>query len=220
MQSTAHVSEIELVVFDLGGVIVRAARTFAEAWVMAGRSDLEILEDTAFLELLPPIGYAYMSGQISTDEYNAQIAAAGGGRFSHEESRRILDAWVADEYPGVGEVLDAIEAAGVRTAVLSNTNEAHWSLIKAAPTRYPNILRHTSTFTSHVLRLAKPDLAIFRAVETATGVAGSRVLFFDDVLENVEATRVAGWQAEQIDHTVESTAPQLLEHLRAHGVLT
>ncbi len=212
-------TDIELVVFDLGGVIVRAARTFAEAWVMAGRTDLEILEDTAFLELLPPIGYAYMSGQISTDEYNEQIAAAGGGRFSYEESRRILDAWVADEYPGVGDVLDALDASGVRTAVLSNTNEAHWSLIEAEPARYPNILRHTSIFTSHVLRLAKPDLAIFAAVEAATGAAGSRVLFFDDVLENVEAARVAGWQSEQIDHTVDSTAPQLFSLLRTHGVL-
>jgi putative hydrolase of the HAD superfamily len=160
-----------------------------------------------------------MSGQITTEEYNAQISAASGGRFSHEESLRILESWVADEYPGVGEVLDAIEAAGVRTAVLSNTNEAHWALIEAEPARYPNILRHGSIFTSHVLRLAKPDLAIFAAVEAATGVPGSRVLFFDDVLENVEAARSAGWQAEHIDHTADSTAPQLLSLLRAHGVV-
>ena len=137
--------------------------------------------------------------------------------------RRILDAWVAAEYPGVAAVLDAIEASGVRTAVLSNTNAAHWALIaesEAARAAYPSVSRHHHLFLSHRLGLTKPDPAIFAAVEAATGIDAARVLYFDDVLPYIEAARAHGWHAEQIDHLVDSTAPQLLAHLRRHGVIT
>jgi FMN phosphatase YigB (HAD superfamily) len=67
------------------------------------------------------------------------------------------------------------------------------------------------------LRLAKPDEAIYRAYEKATGVAGAEIIFFDDLAENIEAARAAGWNAEQIDHTGD-TAEQVRMLLSRYGI--
>lgn len=213
---------IHLVVFDLGGVIVRAARSFEEACALAGCGEIALASDEAFLGRHAPLIAAYMAGRIDTDAYTLACEQASGSALTRAEARRILDAWVDVEYPGVAAVLDAIEARGVRTAVLSNTNAAHWALIadsEAARAAYPSVTRHPHLFLSHQLGLAKPDPAIFAAVEATTGIDAAHILYFDDVAPNIEAARALGWHAEQIDHLVESTAPQLLAHLRAHGVI-
>jgi putative hydrolase of the HAD superfamily len=44
-------------------------------------------------------------------------------------------------------------------------------------------------------QVAKPDLAYFRAVEAATGLAPAEMLLIDDAITNVEGARAAGWQA-------------------------
>jgi putative hydrolase of the HAD superfamily len=210
-------------VFDLGGVIVRAARSFEEACALAGCGELPLARDAAFLGRHAPLIAAYMAGRIGTDTYTRACEDASGGALTRAEARRILDAWVGGEYPGVAAVLDAIEARRVRTAVLSNTNAAHWALIAdgdAARAAYPSVSRHQHLFLSHQLGLAKPDPAIFAAVEATAGVDAAHILYFDDVLPNIEAARARGWQAEQIDHLVDSTAPQLIVHLRTHGVIT
>ncbi|MFA7297811.1 MAG: HAD family phosphatase [Dehalococcoidia bacterium] len=212
---------IHLVVFDLGGVIVRAARSFEEACVLAGCGESPLVTDEAFLGRHAQAIAEYMAGRISTDAYVEACEQASDGRLTRAEARRILDAWVEPEYPGVAAVLDAIEAAGVRTAVLSNTNAAHWALIAEGDAReaYPSVHRHAHIFASHLVGLTKPDPALFAAVEDATGVDAAHILYFDDVLPNIEAARARGWQAEHINHLVESTAPQLLAHLRRHGVI-
>jgi HAD superfamily hydrolase (TIGR01509 family) len=219
---TTATPPIDLVVFDLGGVLVRAARSFEEACVIAGRPDLPLLRDADFLAAHLEIISAYMLGRTSTEDYDAAVAEASGGLLSPAEAHRILRAWCVEEYPGVAGVLEQIEACGVRTAVLSNTNAAHWELVADGPTAreaYPAIARTHEQFASHLLGLAKPDRAIFAAVEARTGVEASRILFFDDVAANVEGARAAGWHAEQIDHLQPSTAPQLLAHLRAYAVI-
>ena len=213
---------IHLVVFDLGGVLVRAARNFEEACALAGCEDLPLARDDVFLGRHAQSIAEYMAGRISTEEYTRACEEASGGLLTRSEARRILDAWVDSEYPGVAEVLDAIEACGVRTAVLSNTNAAHWALVAEGPeatSAYPSVGRHHHIFASHLVGMTKPDAALFAAVEAATGVEAAHILYFDDVLPYIQAARARGWQAEHIDHLVDSTAPQLLGHLRGHGVI-
>ena len=74
-------------------------------------------------------------------------------------------------------------------------------------------------FASHLLRLRKPDDAIYAAVERETGVGGGAVVFFDDVAENVEAARRRGWHAYRIDPGPDDPLPQVRSRLRAHGVI-
>jgi putative hydrolase of the HAD superfamily len=66
--------------------------------------------------------------------------------------------------------------------------------------------------------LVKPDQRIYRAFEAATETTPSEIVFFDDLVENIESARACGWNAVHIDHTGD-TAAQILAGLRAHGAL-
>jgi FMN phosphatase YigB (HAD superfamily) len=217
---------IRVVCFDLGGVLVRIGRSWTEVVAAAGfeiRGDVASPEaQSARHELMD----LYALGKISEDEWAHRSASALGDVYTAEELKAIHQGWLVEEYPGVVVLIDALNQADVHTACLSNTNHAHWVRMLhhdgngplAGEPPYPGIVRLRSHYASHLLGLAKPDEAIYRAFERASGYRGDEVLFFDDLAANVEAARNVGWTAERIDPDVE-TAPQLYEHLRRRRVL-
>ena len=54
-------------------------------------------------------------------------------------------------------------------------------------------------FASHLVGHRKPDAAIYEHVERTTGFGGAEILFFDDVMENVQAAEKRGWLGYHID---------------------
>jgi putative hydrolase of the HAD superfamily len=130
------------------------------------------------------------------------------------------NAYTRGTYPGATELLDELRASGVTTACLSNTNATHWALM-GDPVRhsYFPFDRLTHPFASHLLRLRKPDDAIYAHVERETRVPGGSIVFFDDVAENVEAARRRGWHAYQIDPDSDDPIPQIRSRLRGHGLI-
>jgi putative hydrolase of the HAD superfamily len=49
-------------------------------------------------------------------------------------------------------------------------------------------------FASHELGLRKPERAAFERVCALTGTSAASILFFDDLAENVQAAKDAGFQ--------------------------
>jgi putative hydrolase of the HAD superfamily len=208
---------IRTICFDLGGVLIRLRKNWVDACRAAG---LEIRGDSASdraedarTQTMAP----YVLGRISHDEWADKTSRALGGLYSPEELTRIHDAWILDEYAGVADIIADLHARGVATACLSNTNQAHWERITRA-SEYPGIARLGSLYASHLLGCGKPDEAMYRAFERATGADGGEVLFFDDMTVNVDAARAFGWNAERIDPSAE-TAVQMRHHLVEYGVL-
>jgi len=216
---------IELVCFDLGGVLVRICRTWGEACRRAGtdvRGDAAgDRADAARRELAE----LYSRGRVSRAEWIDRLGIAMSGLYTKEELSAIHAAVTIEEYPGVGEVIEKLHRASVATACLSNTDHDHWAHLihhdgvqpLAGDPRYPSVRRLGSHHASHLMGLAKPDHAIYRAFERATGTAGKHILFFDDLPENVESARSVGWRAERIDPNIE-TAAQLRHHLEVYGI--
>lgn len=212
-------SGVRVVCFDWGGVILRICRSWDEGCRRAGIP-------------LPPPGHAadrqpqrrtlseqYHRGEISCDAFFTALSATTGGSISPAEVRLIHDAWLVDEYPGVGALVDTLHTIdGITTAMLSNTNHAHWARQHDGPDGFPTAARLHIRLASHELGLAKPDPAIYHAATESFGVEPGQVLFFDDMPENIDAARAIGWQARQIDHTGD-TCKQMREHLTRAGVL-
>ena len=66
-----------------------------------------------------------------------------------------------------------------------------------------------------LLALAKPDAAIYEAVERDGGVAPQALLFADDRLDNIEAAQARGWQTHLFE------GPEgFAERLVAEGLLS
>jgi glucose-1-phosphatase len=213
---------IRSVCFDLGGVIVRICHSFVEAAAAAG---LPVLDDQGLTEpdaiaRRRELILAHQVGALTFDEYCSSMSAAVGGRYVPAQVRALHAAWLIEEYPGVLElVTDLRQTPGLRVACLSNTNDGHWDQMHESPGTFRAFSQLELRLASHVMRLAKPDLAIYRAAVTELGCQPGEVLFFDDLPENIAAARQAGWHAERID-PLGDTAAQMRGHLRTHGVLS
>lgn len=200
-----------VVCFDLGGVIVRICRDWAQGCARAG---------VPVRPGPPPCASAldgairdHQTGAIGLEPFARRMSAAFGGRYSPGEVLAVHDAWVIGPYPDLERVIERVHAAGVATAALSNTDAQHWAALQSV--RPISMIRHR--MASQELGLRKPDPAIYGAAEQLLGVTGPAILFFDDLPENVAAAEAVGWRAVRVDPTRE-TAPQIEAALGRHGL--
>lgn len=215
---------IKVVCFDLGGVIVRIARSWAEACAAAG-VELRSPETFAAPDMQSgrrELSDGYQLGHLDCQSYFRLIADSSNGLYHPSEVEAVHRAWVFDAYPGVDELIDRLNTESqVHTACLSNTNHSHWQDLlrtEASKPLVPAIHKLGTRLVSHELGAVKPDPEIYRLAEQRLGAEGREIVFFDDLAENVEAAKSRGWIAHRIDHS-QDTAPQMTDHLRALGVL-
>jgi len=198
----------KLVCFDAGGVLIRICRTWAEGCSAAGIERDPLPEDEASTRTRRTLTLAYQAGQIGCDIYFEAMSRATGGVCSPADVRVVHDAWLIEDYAGAAELLEELNATpGVRTAVLSNTNHRHWSRLHPGTSgvlpHFEAVSKARERHASHLFGRCKPDPAIFTMLERATGFGPDHIVYFDDLAENVEAARRAGWEAHQVDFTAD-----------------
>ena len=93
---------------------------------------------------------------------------------------------------------DAIAAATARYPgfVFSNSNLTHETVWRRTHAELLAPLQQI--FVSSSLGLRKPEARAYRAVADSIGVAPDAILFFDDLAENVAASRAVGYQAVHV----------------------
>ena len=204
---------IQLVCFDVGGVVVRICHTWAEGCAAAGITprNLSLWDETG--PARKALIRKYQTGRIDGATFADRISALVSGIYSPAEIMGVHHAWLLDEYEGVGDLVERLHLNGLETAALSNTSHEHWCRMG----EYPAVMRIRHHLPSHRLGLQKPDPKIYQRLEQQLGYAGARIIFFDDKVENVEGARAAGWHGELIDPAA-SPAAQITEALRAHGI--
>ena len=99
-----------------------------------------------------------------------------------------------------------------RVMLFSNTNQEHWDHVVGLS---GGRLGRIEAYLSHEIGDSKPSLSSFARVAAMAGVEPGRCLFIDDRLDNVEAARRAGFQAE-----VFTSQAALESLLRAAGMAT
>lgn len=213
---------IELVCFDLGGVIVRICRGWAEGCQRAGLEVRGGSAGGAMRDRRRPISLDYHNGLIDCDAFCRSMSEAMDGLYTPDEVRRIHDAWLIEEYSGVGEIIERLVNRGVPTGLLSNTNHSHWIRVEPngdglAP-EFPSASKLQHRHASHLLGVSKPEPGIYTAFMDSAGYAPNEILFFDDLVDNIEGARSLGWEARRIDHDGD-TAKQIEGHLRELGLL-
>lgn len=200
---------IRLVCFDIGGVLVRIHHNLG---AVADSLGIVVRPGTERTPLANPIVDAYQAARISYDEFLARLADHFA--ISREDAARIHHGVPIAPYEGTLELIQELEAAGIATGCLSNTNAEHWARL-IDPAQFANVARLKTKIASHLVGLYKPEPEIYRAFEEAS--SESAVLFFDDSAANVEGARAVGWKAELIDPQ-QDPARQLRDHLKAYGV--
>lgn len=211
---------IQLVCFDLGGVLVRLRGSLTAACAVAEVPQPKVLTDpesaNAFFASFSSLGMQAATGQVDTEAFFTAAARLTGLTLTQLE--RVSEALLAGTYPGVADLIGALDRLDVRTACLTNTHHHHWRILTdPATTEYAWLRRLDHRFASHLIGHVKPDARTYRHVEEQTGIGGRQILLFDDRAENCTAARDLGWQAHQILDD-DDPVTQIRIQLRAAGV--
>ena len=165
----------------------------ARVGITAPTGELDSTADEALLDVVK----LSEVGAIDQAEFCRRVAPIL--RLSAEQVGQLSDAYLLGAYPGVDRLLGDVKAAGLKTACLSNTNANHWQMMTdpSGPNALP-LDRLDYRFASQLMKLRKPDDAIYAAVEQAIDLPPSAILFFDDLPDNIGAAERRGWNAVQI----------------------
>ena len=149
-------------------------------------------------------------GKISDQAYFESLRTSLGINASDAQ---LLEGWNAifvGEMPDISGLL-ARASQRLPLYAFSNTNGAHVEYFSVA---YASVLSHfREMFLSSTIGLRKPDAAAYDHVVKAIGVPASRIVFFDDLAENIESARARGLTAV---HVTSST--DVADALAALGV--
>ncbi|TNY36019.1 HAD family hydrolase [Thermomonospora catenispora] len=183
----------EAIVFDLYGVLARDQSEADKRVIerLAGVADGRARRFwEAYWELRP----AYDAGQ-PTAEYWRAVAARLGTVFPDVAAlaRADLESWTRVDEEMVA-LVEELADRGHRLGLLSNIISDLVPLMEERHGRWLGRF-HALTYSCRI-GVAKPDPRAYRICADRLGVPVSRVLFFDDRAENVEAARRVGMLSE------------------------
>jgi FMN phosphatase YigB (HAD superfamily) len=183
----------DALLFDLGRVVIDIDFNQAfSRWAGHARCDQKLISerfryDTAYKR--------HELGEIDSKEFFANLRASLGIDISDAQ---LLDGWNSihvGEMPGISELL-AKAAESFPLYAFTNSNREHelyWSK------QFSGILANfKKIYVSSTIGLRKPGAEAYDYVVRAIGVSADRILFFDDVLENIEGARARGLQAVHV----------------------
>jgi putative hydrolase of the HAD superfamily len=149
-------------------------------------------------------------GEISDAEFFAALRALLGVELSDAQFLQGWNEIFAGEMPGIAPLLQRA-AQRLPLYAFSNTNAAH---VEHFSETYAGVLGHfREIFLSSAIGLRKPDAAAYDHVVKAIGVPASRIVFFDDLAENIDGARTCGLTAVHV------TSPDDVAHaLAALGI--
>jgi glucose-1-phosphatase len=199
-------TNIEVLLFDLGGVLVdfSGVRDIA-ALLPAPASPSEIMDRWNRC----PHSRAFGLGKLSAEDYAARFLRDWEIVLDPISFLQEYRSWSRSLLPGAKELLASLRPH-FRLAALSNSNELHWD-------RNTNEIGVTELFevaiSSHQVGLRKPDPAIYRLALDRLRVSPDGVLFFDDLKPNVTAASALGIRAFQVEGVEEVRRCLVREHL-------
>jgi HAD superfamily hydrolase (TIGR01509 family) len=141
--------------------------------------------------------------EITVQDYFEGLRRSLGIALTNAQFEEGWNAVFVREIPEVVSLLPAL-ARKVPLYVFSNTNAAHHAFFSL---RFATALASfRKVYVSHEVGLRKPDVRAFATVAADMGVPPDRILFFDDLDENVRGAREAGMHAVHVSSPADFVA--------------
>lgn len=183
-------SSVEIVLFDLGGVLLEVGGVAPMRELSGIGTDEELWARWLGCRWVQQLE----AGRCTPDAFAAGVVADWDLAVTPAEFLATFGAWVNQPFPGARELV-AETGDAARIGCLSNTNAFQWDAHFGA---LPLIGAFEFRFLSFELGLVKPDPAIFEAVAAGLPAAPEHVLFLDDNAVNVEAASSFGFVARHV----------------------
>ena len=189
-------------IFDLGGVLIRlnVGRCMKAFEALMGEQNMrQVLGMDNQGEGVKSVSIAtkqlmadFERGTISSDQFIQGVLPYCRPGTTVQE---VVDAWMAmlDELPKERlDFIDSLRDKGHKIYLLSNGNDLHFDFINAT---YGLDTRFDALFLSQKMHMAKPEDAIYEAVQAAIGGEDKDIIFIDDIETNrLAAERVVHWR--------------------------
>lgn len=180
---------LRVVLFDLGGVLVRVPGVAAMQDLAGIDSEAEVWRRWLACEWVR----RFERGHCSAPDFAAGVVADWDLPVTGDEFLARFREWPDGLYEGaLGLVAAVREQAGV--GCLSNTNSLHWDVM--AQWGLGGAFDHT--FLSYRMGLVKPDQAVFDHVIGELGVPAGEVVFLDDNALNVDRAASLGFDSQRV----------------------
>jgi FMN phosphatase YigB (HAD superfamily) len=194
--------KIKNLIFDLGGVIMDLdfSKTHEAFSRLSGISALELKEKIRHLDFLNE----YEKGLISDSEFRSDMRSFLNCKATDYEIDLAWNALLLNITQERLKILLNLKSR-YQTFLLSNTNNIHLKAVneivfQTSGKKSLNPFFHKAYF-SHLMKMRKPDLAIFKQVLIENNLTAGETVFMDDILENIEGAKSAGIQTIHISST-------------------
>ena len=173
------------VVFDLGGVLIQLDHE---------RLGLDVDRALWHRWLLEhPVARSWETGACAFQVFADAVRSEFALDMDAELLAQRLQDWVLTPGPEAPALVAALRPE-LQAFCLSNNNPLHWGrLSKLGVGEW-----FSELVLSYQVGVAKPDPAIYYALEERVGLKGQALLFLDDNQVNVQAALDRGWQAQRV----------------------
>ncbi len=186
---TSSKAQVELVLFDLGGVLVRLGGIGAMQGLASTGSEEELWDRW----LACPWVRSIQRGQCQPADFAIGVVSDLALSISPAEFLERFRCWPESLFDGAVELVNTVRAR-VRVGCLSNTNAVHWDQLRGG---WGLDRLFDVVFLSHKMGLLKPEREIFERVSSVAGCANEHIAFLDDSASNVEPALDMGFQARK-----------------------
>lgn len=192
---------IEVILFDLGGVLVELTGVpIMLEWTNHRYDEATLWE--AWLN--SPAVRSFEKGYSTAEQFADGLIKEMDLPVGRAEFIDRFRAWPKGLFPGVSNLLERLKDT-YTLACLSNSNGLHWPILMKEM-GLEKMFQYR--FASHLIKKVKPDRESFEYVLQYLGCQASSVLFLDDNVINVNSAKKMGMIAytvagsQEIEHAI------------------
>ena len=194
-------SRIRNIIFDLGGVILNLSveSTLKKFAVLSGYSIDRVIE----LYNSRPEFPQYEKGEITNNEFRESLRKIFVLTHTDPELDAGWNSMLGDIPKERVDLLKELKSK-YRTFLLSNTNAIHLDFFTGM-VKKDHLLESLDplfhkTYYSHLVKMRKPDPAIYEYVLRDNGLKAEETIFLDDNLSNLEGAAAVGIPTFHVKH--------------------
>lgn len=180
-------NRIQTILFDLGNVL--AYIDFDAFWRSLGCFNQE--EKSPYIDGYTQWTKRYETGLIPTNEYLSELNSVFSSKFTKTQLEAAFANIMLEPIERMYDLVEKISQT-YKTALVSNTNDIHYSL---SIQKYKALSLLPKHYLSYKIQVMKPDKKFYDAIIKDQNVDPSQLLFIDDLQINIDGAKYVGMNA-------------------------